>query len=89
MFELFRGPHEVPSRISRTYLSPKLRNKRVHELFYSHCALKLAQFSQCREFPAICAARGKLISTLAVFTQSYLHPKFHEIIFQVDQTAAI
>ena len=35
--------------------------------------------------PPMCAARGKIILTLALHTILYLHPKFHEIIFHIDQ----
>ena len=37
----------------------------------------------------MCAARGKIILTLAFHTILYLRPKFHEIIFQIDQTTVI
>ena len=37
----------------------------------------------------MCAARGKIILTLALHTILYLHPKFHEIIFQIDKTTVI
>ena len=37
----------------------------------------------------MCAAGGKIILTLALHTILYLHPKFHEIIFQIDKIAAI
>ena len=34
----------------------------------------------------MCAARGKFILTLVFHTILYLHPKFQQIIFQIDQT---
>ena len=37
----------------------------------------------------MCAARGKIILTLAFHTILYHLPKFHENIFQIDKTAAI
>ena len=52
-------------------------------------ALKFSKISQFREFPPMCAARGKIILTLAVYTYKYLLHKFHEIIFQIDQTAVV
>ena len=37
----------------------------------------------------MCAARGKIILTPAIYTSRYFLPKFREIIFQIDKTAAI
>ena len=37
----------------------------------------------------MCAAGGKIILTLALHTILYLHPKFHEIIFQIHKTTVI
>ena len=37
----------------------------------------------------MCAAGGKIILTLALHTILYVHPKFHQIIFQIDKTTVI
>ena len=37
----------------------------------------------------MCAARGKIISTLAVCIHRYFHPNFHQFVFQIDKTRVI
>ena len=37
----------------------------------------------------MCAARGKIILTLALHTILYLHPKFYQIIFEIDKITVI
>ena len=51
--------------------------------------LKLATNPQCCELPPMCAARGKTLLNLAFHTIWYHLPKFHQIIFQIDQTTVI
>ena len=34
----------------------------------------------------MCAAGGKIVLTLTVHTFFHLYPKFHEIIFQIEET---
>ena len=36
--------------------------------------------------PPMCAAGGKVILTLAVHMLMYLHSKFQQIIFQIEET---
>ena len=78
----FLGPNFLSN--SQSYVLMKFTSLEFLTLF-----LKLAKVVPKREIPPMCAARGKIILTQAIYTYMYLFPKFWEFIFLIDKTTVL